>query len=518
MVGARRTALGLPVTGATLALVAALTLSGAQAARADVVCTSDSCDGGLWQMARGPLNTVSYWGMDAGHNCTNYVAWKLITNGVARPRTSPGDASTWAINAYRDGFVVDATPTVGAVAQWDAFAGGYGAAGHVAYVEKVNDDGTVLLSEDYWHEGDQTGPLTFRTVAASSVQHFIHYTDFSRYLRLGGLQSTGWSETSTGVRAAPGAISAVNMGGTAPVIVYNHDGVMYQAASDASGWHVASTGMSSTATTIVAVKMGGSVPQIMSVDGSVLYLTVQTSSGWQKMSTGVRITGEITALDMGGLWPTVFASQDGKLYRVWGDPRGWHAELIPVSVRGAISAVTDGTIPEVFSVEDGVIQRIWLDAAGWHKESTGITSSGPVAAVSTSSGTQIFTSDSDLIYRVTYGVAGWTRESTGLAAGSVFWPVDFGGASPVLIQGGGRSAMLAPTSDLFAVPTADPNTTIATPTVPTPTPTPTPWAVPTPADAPTSLPAPSPTVTDVPVLPPAPATSPVPVPTPTSTP
>jgi hypothetical protein len=453
--------------------------------------------------------------MDAGHNCTNYVAWKLITNGVARPRTNPGDASTWAINAYSDGFVVDATPTVGAVAQWDASTGGYGAQGHVAYVEKVNGDGTIVVSEDYWHDGDQSGPLTFRTVDASSVGHFIHYTDFSRYLRLGGKQSTGWSEQSTGVRAAPNAVSAVNMGGTTPVVVYNQDGVLYQATSDATGWHVSSTGMTSTSKTLAAVNMGGTSPQIMSVDNSVLYLTVQTASGWQKMSTGVKITGEISAFNGGGLWPTVMVSQDDKLYRVWGDPEGWHAEVIPVPVSGPISAVSDGAVPEVFSVEAGVIQHIWLDAAGWHKESTGITSTAPVSAVSTATGTQLFVSDGDAVYRVSRSGTGWATEPTGLAAGSVLWPVDMGGTDPVVVQGGGVSPQLAPTSELFALPKVDPSTAvIPSPVVPEPAPSPTPTPTGTPTETPTPWPAPSPSATDTPVLTPPPDPVPTVVPDP----
>ena len=67
------------------ALVATLVFGGgAVAARADtIVCIDDGCDSGLWQAARGASNQISYWGMGAGHDCTNYVAWKLITNGVS---------------------------------------------------------------------------------------------------------------------------------------------------------------------------------------------------------------------------------------------------------------------------------------------------------------------------------------------------------------------------------------------------------------------------------------------------
>lgn len=47
------------------------------------------------------------------------------------------------------GAPVDPTPAVGAIAWWTANANPYiGASGHVAYVEKVNSDGSVVVSED----------------------------------------------------------------------------------------------------------------------------------------------------------------------------------------------------------------------------------------------------------------------------------------------------------------------------------------------------------------------------------
>lgn len=55
-----------------------------------------------------------------------------------------GNASTWASYARSSGYVVNNTPTVGAVMQDSYSAGGYG---HVAVVESVHADGSITLSE-----------------------------------------------------------------------------------------------------------------------------------------------------------------------------------------------------------------------------------------------------------------------------------------------------------------------------------------------------------------------------------
>ncbi|GGB12007.1 LysM peptidoglycan-binding domain-containing protein [Macrococcus hajekii] len=52
------------------------------------------------------------------------------------------NANNWANGARNDGYVVDHTPAVGAIAQTTM-----GPLGHVAFVERVNPDGTILVSE-----------------------------------------------------------------------------------------------------------------------------------------------------------------------------------------------------------------------------------------------------------------------------------------------------------------------------------------------------------------------------------
>lgn len=82
-----------------------------------------------------------------------------------------GNASTWAAYARASGFRVDNTPEVGAILQ------NGGGAGHVAIVEQVMSDGTIVLSEMNYAGG--WGRVTKgRTITpgqyASSYYKFIH--------------------------------------------------------------------------------------------------------------------------------------------------------------------------------------------------------------------------------------------------------------------------------------------------------------------------------------------------------
>lgn len=118
------------------------------------------------------LGLFSYWNQTAGHNCTNYIAYRLTHNGriVARP-PGTGSAYTWGDSARLAGVPVNDSPAVGAVAWWTAAAVG-NASGHVAYVEQVLADGSIVLSED-----NLTGDFDWRHVSRGSgwPSGFIHY-------------------------------------------------------------------------------------------------------------------------------------------------------------------------------------------------------------------------------------------------------------------------------------------------------------------------------------------------------
>lgn len=421
---------------AASAAVLMLTLGAVAPATADIVCSSDECDAGAWKAARGEFNDQSFWGMDPGHNCTNYVAWKLTLAGVQRPFTNPGNASTWAARAAADGYLVDHTPAVGAVAQWDSFAGGNGIDGHVAYVEEVYADGTILVSEDYWHGGDQTGPLTFRTLPASEVSNFIHYIDTSDWLRQALSTSGSWVNRTTGLDPNPTVISAVSIGDDLRVY-FAENGALEVATQSDAGWQIADTGVDTVGRSLVAVDMGREWPYLMSIENGQLVMMVQTDGGWQLMGTGLAVTGEIAAIDLGGLWPTAYVSQDGVLYELWWDMQGWHMRSTDIEVWGAITAVTNAAgWPEVYSIESGTIFRSWADAAGWHKEGTGVTAEGTLSATLVNGTVSLALLQDGELYQVARDAAGvWAKQSTGLRGGRLLTVID-GGDAPLVIQVG----------------------------------------------------------------------------------
>ncbi|HET7720341.1 MAG TPA: CHAP domain-containing protein [Acidimicrobiales bacterium] len=98
------------------------------------------------------------WGFTTRH-AADYVAWRFFERDVTFSATMPGpngtagrfgEPGTWAAHATGLGFKVDGVPRAGAIAQWNAGEQGAGAAGHVAYVERVNPDGSVVVSEFDW--------------------------------------------------------------------------------------------------------------------------------------------------------------------------------------------------------------------------------------------------------------------------------------------------------------------------------------------------------------------------------
>lgn len=84
--------------------------------------------------------SYGYNGYDYGY-CTWYVANKRIAAGLPMP-TNLGNAATWATRAAAYGLRTGRTPAVGA-----AVVTATRGAGHVAFVEKINDDGTIWISE-----------------------------------------------------------------------------------------------------------------------------------------------------------------------------------------------------------------------------------------------------------------------------------------------------------------------------------------------------------------------------------
>ncbi len=114
-----------------------------------------------------------WWRMYSGHNCTNYVAYRLVRQGMSeeRPWDGTGMAYNWGRANRR---ITDQTPMVGSVAWWNA-GDGVGSSGHVAYVEKVVSNRKIVISEDSW-----SGDFHWRSISKRGggwPTGFIHFDD-----------------------------------------------------------------------------------------------------------------------------------------------------------------------------------------------------------------------------------------------------------------------------------------------------------------------------------------------------
>jgi surface antigen len=119
-------------------------------------------------------NRTMYWRMYAGHNCTNYVAYRMVHSGLSssRPWTGSGNATNWGRAMSR---ITNGTPAVGAVAWWSAGVKPAGSVGHVAYVEKVVSANEIIVSQDSWG-GDFSWARVTRT-SGGWPSGFIHFND-----------------------------------------------------------------------------------------------------------------------------------------------------------------------------------------------------------------------------------------------------------------------------------------------------------------------------------------------------
>lgn len=151
------------------------------AEKVSLVASSYLCTGYAGCQAAGYGNagyrqasSTSYWRMFTGHNCTNYVAYRLVQSGMpdVRPWEGNGNASNWGTAMAS---ITDQTPTVGSVAWYRSGVAPAGGNGHVAYVEQVISDSEIIVSEDYWG-----GDFYWRRVTKTGggwPSGFIHFND-----------------------------------------------------------------------------------------------------------------------------------------------------------------------------------------------------------------------------------------------------------------------------------------------------------------------------------------------------
>ena len=88
-----------------------------------------------------------------GGNCTWYAWGRAYEILGSRPKiNTSGNACTWyTTNQSSGNYPYGSTPKLGAIACW---SGGSGGAGHVAVVEQINSNGTMVISESSWSATD----------------------------------------------------------------------------------------------------------------------------------------------------------------------------------------------------------------------------------------------------------------------------------------------------------------------------------------------------------------------------
>ncbi len=109
-----------------------------------------------------PKGQIDQWAFYT-RNCTSYSAYRasLVVSNFHNSMKGPngksgsfGNAHNWDNNARNIGFTVTTTPTQGAIVVWESNKGLSGPAGHVAYVESINTNGSINISEYNWNYGD----------------------------------------------------------------------------------------------------------------------------------------------------------------------------------------------------------------------------------------------------------------------------------------------------------------------------------------------------------------------------
>ncbi len=133
-----------------------------------------------------------WWRMYTGHNCTNYVAYRMVRAGMpnVRPWSGGGNASNWGL---AERAITNSVPAVGSVAWWGAYSGGHGRAGHVAYVERVVSADEIIVSQDSW--GGDFSWARISRYSGSWPSGFVHFRDLrltsTSRPRIAGLPKVG---------------------------------------------------------------------------------------------------------------------------------------------------------------------------------------------------------------------------------------------------------------------------------------------------------------------------------------
>lgn len=101
-------------------------------------------------------------------NCTDWVSYRVRITGRHVP-SGLGNANTWDDRAPSYGYTVSGTPREGAAAVSNS-----GYYGHVMYVESVNSDGSIVVS-DYNRAGTGKYDMTHLSASSASSLRYVYF-------------------------------------------------------------------------------------------------------------------------------------------------------------------------------------------------------------------------------------------------------------------------------------------------------------------------------------------------------
>ncbi len=362
----------------------------------------------------------------AYRNCTDWTAWK-VKQLIGRSPTGLRDGGRWDDNAVAHGYKVNDSPEPGDAAVWDYTYPG-DQYGHVAYVESVNADGSVNVSEynvggkgtygtrnnvRAHHYVDFNGSATTETATGPSVNYNrpavvsrgngsmdVFYRDSANQLVVRVWDSdTGWGGEN---------ILADNLAGNPAVVSQNYgnlevfyrttDGKLFTRGWNwQTGWNGGSELVSSDVMTdpsAISRSEGNMDVFFEGANGSLMNAGWDWQKGWSiNQLTGSGVAGEPVAITRNpDTMDVFFRGNDGKLVNVyWDVSRGWYYQIFDAHLSGDPTAITqnDHTMQVFFPETDGSVGEWSWDAdpsIGWRYIDHGGHIIGEPTSVSVSEG------------------------------------------------------------------------------------------------------------------------------------
>jgi surface antigen len=374
----------------TVQLALALVITGAGILGVDAAASAASsrlCDGYSSCNAR-PYTThdyqdhsaTSYWEMDAGDECTNYVAYVESTvYGVATPDYLLGDAGSWAADARSHGVDVDQTPTVGSVAVWNGGDAGIDGYGHVAVVEAVGpDDRYIVISQQHievdtdgydWTRINASGPQTQWEQWPDSFIHFgqsgVNTVAFQADDGdLWTVRSAGDKNWRLGMMKGTSPSIAATPGDGYEVAFQADNGDLWTAGPGGErNWHL---GLMKGTSPSIAAAAGGGYEVAFQADGGELWTAGPDGDRDLHLGMEPGTNPSIAALSGGGYEVAIQANTRGLWTVGPGGVKDWHLGMKP-GTSPSIAAVSGNSYRVAFQSNTRVLWTVGpASFKNWH--------------------------------------------------------------------------------------------------------------------------------------------------------